>query len=59
MQNIIRTIVLREISWKQYVTRKGGKETVYKISVGKAEGTKPLGNGQALKKQFMKYRNTF
>jgi hypothetical protein len=41
--NIIRQIKSRRMRWAGHVARTGDERKVYRILVGKAEGTKPLG----------------
>jgi len=40
--NIVRVIKSRRISWVGIVARKGERRGVYRISVGKPEGKRPL-----------------
>ena len=40
--NIVRVIKPRRMSWAVHVARMGGRRGVYRVSVGKLEGKKPL-----------------
>ena len=42
-RNIVRVIKSRRMRWAGHVARIGAERGVYRILVGKAEGTRPLG----------------
>jgi hypothetical protein len=42
-QNIIRIVMSRRMRWAGHVARMGEKRNVYRLSVGKREGKRPLG----------------
>jgi hypothetical protein len=41
--NIIRQIISKKMRWAGYIARMGEERKVYKVLVGKTEGTRPLG----------------
>jgi hypothetical protein len=43
LPNIVRVITLKRIRWAGYAARMGERRSVYRVSVGKPEGRRPLG----------------